>query len=110
MGRPLELARAFMRAVEDRDADAAAALCAEDVEVLLPGAEQPLRGQDGVREIIRRGPAFLHSLRGEEEKGTTAHLRTLTRAPGVFANYTTWNVETDGERITRLTFDLRPAN
>jgi ketosteroid isomerase-like protein len=105
-----EVARAFIHAVQEKNADAAAGLCAEDVEVLLPGADTPLRGREGVRQMIRMAPQFLQSLREEEERDGEVRITTLTRAPGVFANYTTWRFVLEGERVRRLSFDLRGAN
>jgi ketosteroid isomerase-like protein len=106
----LEVARGFITAVVDKNADAAAALCAEDVEVLLPGADQPLRGKEGVRQMIRMAPQFLQSMRDEEERDGEVRITTLTRAPGVFANYTTWRFVVADEHVRRLSFDLRGAN
>ena len=106
----LETARAFIAAVQKQEADAAAALCADDVEVMLPGADQPLRGKDGVRQMIRLAPQFEHSLRDEEERDGEVRITTLTRAPGVFANYTTWRFVVEGDLVRRLAFDLRGAN
>jgi hypothetical protein len=37
-------------------------------------------------------------------------ITTLTRAPGVFANYTTWLFVMDKAKIDRLSFELRGAN
>ena len=110
MTTPLELAQAFVRAVEARDAEAAAALCADEIEVMLPGAEAPLRGREGVRQMIRMSPSFVQSPRSEAAQGLEAQVTTLIRFPGAWANYTTWRFETDGERIRRLTFALRAAN
>jgi len=111
VGRPLDAARAFVKAVQARDADAAAALCTEDVEVRVPGIDTPFHGKDGVRQMIRMAPAeLLQSLRGEEERGNEVRVTTLTRAPGIFANYTTWRFETDGALVRRLSFELRGAN
>jgi len=107
---PLELARAFVRAVEVRDAEAAAVLCADGVEVMLPGAEAPLRGREGVRQMIRMSPGFVQSPRSEAAQGLDAQVTTLIRFPGAWANYTTWRFETDGQAIRRLTFALRAAN
>jgi ketosteroid isomerase-like protein len=107
---PVEIARGFIHAVQDKDADAAARLCAEDVEVLLPGADAPLRGREGVRQMIRMAPQFVQSMREEEERDGEVRITTLTRAPGVFANYTTWRFVLDGEHVKRLSFDLRGAN
>src|ERR1700687_1967557 len=86
----LDTARAFVKAVQDQKADAAAALCAGHVEGLLRGADSPLRGKEGVRQMIRMAPQFEHSMREEEERDGEVRITTLTRAPGVFANYTTW--------------------
>ena len=106
----LEVARGFITAVVDKNADAAAALCAEDVEVLLPGADQPLRGKEGVRQMIRMAPQFLQSMRDEEERDGEVRITTLTRAPGVFANYTTWRFVLADDHVKRLSFDLRGAS
>ena len=106
----VEVARDFITAVQERDADAAAELCAESVEVLLPGADTPLRGREGVRQMIRIAPQFLQSVRDEEERDGEVRITTLTRAPGVFANYTTWLFAMDGGKINRLSFELRGAN
>lgn len=106
----LDTARAFITAVQQQEANAAAALCADDVEVLLPGADQPLRGKEGVRQMIRLAPQFEHSMREEVERDGEVRMTTLTRAPGVFANYTTWRFVVDGDRIKRLSFELRGAN
>lgn len=107
---PLETARSFVQAVQARDADAAAALCANDVEVFLPGADAPLRGKEGVRQMIRMAPEFTHSFRGEEERDGEVRLTSLTRAPGVFANYTTWRFRTADGLVRTLRFDLKGAN
>src|SRR5205809_701348 len=97
----LEVARGFINAVRERDADTAAELCTEAVEVLLPGADAPLRGKEGVRQMIRMAPQFLQSMRDEEERDGEVRITTLTRAPGVFANYTTWIFVIDGGKIDR---------
>ena len=52
--------------------------------------------------------AACHGQNGEGGRG--ARLTTLTRAPGVFANYTTWIFVIDGPKIDRLSFELRGAN
>lgn len=106
----LDVARAFIEAVVARRADDAAGLCSDDVEVLLPGADAPLRGKDGVRQMIRLAPKLEQSFRAEEERGGEARVTTLTRAPGVFANYTTWVFAVEGGRVKRLSFELRAAN
>ncbi len=106
----IEVARGFISAVQEKDADGAADLCAEDVEVLLPGADSPLRGKEGVRQMIRMAPQFLQSMRDEEERDGEVRITTLTRAPGVFANYTTWRFVTEHDLVKRLSFELRGAN
>jgi ketosteroid isomerase-like protein len=107
----LEVARSFVKAVQEKDPEAAAQLCADDVEVLLPFADGPFHGKDGVRQMIRMAPAELvQTLRDEEERGDHVRVRTLTRAPGIFANYTTWVFEFAGDAVHRLSFELRAAN
>ncbi len=106
----IEAARDFVNAVRDQDANRAADLCTEDVEVLLPGADGPLRGKEGVRQMIRMAPQFEHSMRDEEQRDSEVRITTLTRAPGVFANYTTWRFQMQDELVKRLTFELRGAN
>src|SRR5207249_4606474 len=59
MDSTLDVARSFVQAVQDRNADAAAALCAEDVEVTLPGLPEPFQGKEGVRQMIRMAPLEL---------------------------------------------------
>lgn len=107
---PLEAAKTFMTALQAGDAERAASVCAEDVVVVLPGGENELEGREGVRRLVRMAPAFVRRVREEEIEGTTVTLRGLTRAPGHFANYTTWTFETDGSLITHVTFLWRPAN
>jgi hypothetical protein len=106
----LDVARGFINAVRERNADGAAELCAEAVEVLLPGADAPLRGREGVRQMIRMAPQFLQSTRDEEERDGVVRITTLTRAPGVFANYTTWHFVINEGLVDRLSFELRGAN
>ena len=106
----LDTARSFIVAVQGKDADAAALLCAEDVEVMLPGADTPLRGREGVRQMIRMAPDFLQSMRDEVEEAGEVRITTLTRAPGLFANYTTWKFITKDDHVKRLSFDLKGAN
>jgi hypothetical protein len=103
-------ARAFIEAVQSKNDAAAAALCADDVEVLLPGAGSTLRGKDGVRQMVNMAPKLEQRARGEEQHGDEVRISTLTRAPGVFANYTTWLFVFEGDRIKRLSFELRAAN
>jgi ketosteroid isomerase-like protein len=106
----LEVARGFIDAVQEKQSDTAAELCADDVEVLLPGAEAPLRGKDGVRQMVRLVPKLEQSFRSDEERDGHVRVTTLTRAPGIFANYTTWVFKIEGEHVKRLSFELRAAN
>jgi ketosteroid isomerase-like protein len=107
----LDTARSFIDAVMAKDADAAVALCADDVEVRLPGVPVPFSGKDGVRQMIRMAPPELvQTLRDAEEDGDRVRVRTLTRAPGIFANYTTWVFTMEDGRVKRLDFELRAAN
>jgi hypothetical protein len=106
----IEVARAFIDAVKERAADRAAELCADDVEVLLPGADLPLRGREGVRQMVQLAPELTQSVRDEEERDGEVRITTLTRAPGIFANYTTWRFVLSDDRVKRLSFDLRGAN
>ena len=106
----LAIARSFIEAVQAKKDDAAAELCSADVEVLLPGASAPLRGKDGVRQMINLAPKLEQSARGEERRGDEVRISTLTRAPGVFANYTTWVFVFERGKIRRLSFELRAAN
>lgn len=99
-----------MSAAQSRDAAAAAALCTDDVQVILPGANAALRGKSGVRQMVRMSPQFVFTPRKEEEVGADVRVTTLTRAPGFFANYTTWCFETEGGLVHRLRFELRGAN
>ena len=107
---PLEAAHEFMAALENKDAERAAAVCADDVTIVLPGGETELEGKEGAKRLIRMAPPFVRRVREETVDGTTAILKGLTRAPGHFANYTTWTFETDGTLITRVSFVWRPAN
>jgi hypothetical protein len=106
----LAVARSFIDAVQSRNDRAAAALCSDDIEVLLPGAGAPLRGKDGVRQMINLAPKLEQSARGEEQHDNEVRISTLTRAPGVFANYTTWVFVFESDKIRRLSFELRAAN
>lgn len=107
---PLEAARTFMAALEEGDADKAAAVCADDVVIVLPGGETELEGKDAAKKLIRVAPPFIRRIREEEVHGETVILRGLTRSPGHFANFTTWTFETDGELIQHVSFAWRPAN
>ncbi len=106
----LAIARSFVEAVQARHDDAAAALCSDDIEVLLPGGSGPLTGKDGVRQMINWAPKLEQSARGEEQRGDEVRILTLTRVPGVFANYTTWIFVFESLKIRRLSFELRAAN
>lgn len=108
--KPSEAARAFMTALEKRDPEKAASVVADDVVIELPGGDTQLHGKDGARQLMRMAPPFVRIIREEDVLGDTVVLKGLTRAPGQFANYTTWTFETDGDRITRVTFAWRPAN
>ena len=111
MDSTLEVARSFVQAVQERNADAAADLCADDVRVTLPGLPEPFLGKEGVRQMIRMAPVELvQTPREERADGKNVRITTLTRAPGVFANYTTWNFEIEGALVHRLDFELRAAN
>ncbi len=110
MDTQIAIARSFIDAVQARKDVAAAALCSDDIEVLLPGAGEPLKGKDGVRQMIKMAPTLEQSQRGEEQHGDEVRISTLTRAPGIFANYTTWVFVFEGDKIRRLSFELRAAN
>ena len=110
MTEPIDAAKTFMAALEAKDAERAAAVCADDVTIVLPGGETELEGKEGARRLIRMAPPFVRIVREEEVDGNTVILRGLTRAPGHFANYTTWTFETDGSLITHVSFAWRPAN
>lgn len=110
MAAQIATARSFIDAVQVKNDQAAAELCADDIEVLLPGANAPLQGKDGVRQMVNLAPKLEQSRRGEEQRGDEVRISTLTRAPGVFANYTTWIFQFEGGKIRRLSFELRAAN
>ena len=110
MDTQLAIARSFIDAVQARNDRAAAALCADDVEVLLPGAGATLKGKDGVRQMINMAPKLEQSARGEEQRGNEVRISTLTRFPGVFANYTTWVFTFEANKVRHLSFELRAAN
>lgn len=107
---PLEAAKAFMAALQEKAPEKAASVCADDVVIELPGGESELHGRDGARQLMRMAPPFVRIVRDEETRGNVVVLKGLTRAPGQFANYTTWTFETDGSLITRVSFEWRPAN
>ena len=107
---PLEAARTFMAALEAKDAERAASVCADDVVVVLPGGETEFEGKDGVRRLVRMAPPFVRRVREESVDGTTVTLRGITRAPGHFTNFTTWTFETDGTLITHVSFVWRHGN
>ena len=61
--------------------------------------------------MIRMAPSELvQTLRDAEERGDEVRVRTLTRAPGIFANYTTWVFEMKDGLVKKLDFELRAAN
>lgn len=107
----IELTRKWFKALADRDANAVADLVSEDCRIENPAGSEDLVGPAGARQLMQMAPASLRrTIREEMVEGTTVVVRGLSRVPGVFANYTTWTFETDGERITRLTFEWRAAN
>src|SRR5438270_10290200 len=99
-----------MAALEANDAEKAAAVCAEDVAIELPGGDRQLEGREGAKQLIRMAPPFVRVVREEAVMGTTVILRGLTRSPGHFANYTTWTSETDGVLFPHFTFAWSPPN
>ena len=110
MANPLSAAKTFMAALEANNADKAVAVCADDIAIELPGADNQLEGKEGARRLIRMAPPFIRLIREEQVDGNTVVLRGLTRSPGHFANYTTWTFETNGNLITHVSFSWRPAN
>jgi len=107
---PLEAAKTFMQALESKDPDRAASVCADDVTIVLPGGATEIEGRDGAKRLIRMAPAFVRIVREEEVDGNNVTLKGLTRAPGHFTNFTTWSFETNGSLITHVTFAWKPAN
>ena len=107
---PLEAARSVMSALEPPEPERAGVVVADEVVIELPGGVTQLHGKDGARQLMRMAPPFVRTIREEDVAGDMVVLKGLTRAPGQFANYTTWTFETDGERITRVTFAWKPAN
>jgi hypothetical protein len=110
MNDPLASAKAFMKALENKDPAAAASVCADGVVIALPGGDNELKGKDGARQLMRMAPPFVRTVREESVDGGTVILKGLTRAPGQFANYTTWTFETENGLITHVTFTWKPAN
>ena len=110
MDTRVAIAQSFIEAVQAKNDHAAAALCSDEVEVLLPGAGATLKGKDGVRQMINLAPTLEQSARSEEQRDDEVRISTLTRAPGVFASYTTWIFTFEGSKIRRLSFELRSAN
>lgn len=107
----IELTRKWFAALAAGDAAAAASLVSDECRIANPAGGDDLVGPGGVRQLAQMAPRTLRrSIREERVEGTTVIVKGLTRLPGVFANYTTWRFETDGRRITRLTFAWRPAN
>jgi ketosteroid isomerase-like protein len=107
---PLDAAKAFMAALAQKDPEKAAAVCADDVVIELPGGDNELKGKDGARQLMRMAPPFQRIVRDERVMGSTVVFTGLTRAPGQFANYTTWTFETEKGLLTHVTFAWRPAN
>ena len=110
MDTQLSAARSFIEAAQAKNDRAAAALCSDEIEVWLPGASGPLTGKDGVRQMVNLAPKLEQSARSEEQRGDQVRISTLTRVPGVFANYTTWIFVFERDKIRRLSFELRAAN
>ena len=110
MDTRLAVARSFIEAVQAKNDRAAAEFCSDAIEVLLPGAGATLKGKDGVRQMVNLAPKLEQSARSEEQRGDEVRISTLTRAPGVFANYTTWVFVFEGDKIRHLSFELRAAN
>jgi len=108
--KPLEAAKAFMSALQAKEPEKAASVCADTVVIELPGGENELHGKDGARQLMRMAPPFVRIIREEHVDGDTVVLKGLTRAPGQFANFTTWTFETERGLITRVTFNWKPAN
>ena|SRR2546422_2457788 len=108
---PLAVARRWIKALDERDQVAAAALVSEDCRIDNPAGGDDFVGPAGVRELVRMAPPTLRrTTRGERVDGNTVIVEALTRVPGIFASFTTWTIVTDGERITRVSFSRRPAN
>src|SRR5919201_4163960 len=100
---PLALARRWFKALDERDSAAAAVLVSDDCRITNPAGTEDLVGPAGVRELLRMAPPTLRrSVREERVDGDTAIVSGLTRVPGLFANFTTWTIATDGARITRI--------
>jgi len=110
MPDPLAAAKTFMSALETKDAEKAASVCADDVAIELPGGENQIEGKDGARQLIRMAPSFVRIVREEQVEGNVVILKGLTRSPGHFANYTTWRFVTDEGHVKRLSFELKGAN
>src|SRR6266699_1148736 len=72
---PLAAAKTFMAALETNDAEKAAAVCAEDVAIELPGGDRQLEGREGAKQLIRMAPPFVRLVREEAVMGTTVDLR-----------------------------------
>ncbi len=108
---PLELAHDWFKALEERNPSAAAELVSEDCHITNPAGGDDLVGPAGARQLVQMSPPQLKRVvREEHVEDDAAVLEGLARLPGAFANYTTWRVETDGERITGVSFTWKPAN
>ncbi len=107
----VELTRRWFAALAAGDVSTATSLVADDCHIQNPGGGDDLVGTTGVRQLMQLAPSTLkRTIREERVEGTTVIVKGLTRLPGVFANFTTWTFETDGERIRRLSFAWRAAN
>ena len=60
MSDPLASARAFMTALENKDPEGAASVCADDVVIDLPGGDNELKGKDGARQLMARRSSPVH--------------------------------------------------
>lgn len=108
---PIELAHRWFKALEERDAAAAAELVSEECRIMNPAGGDDLVGPAGARQLVQMAPPQLKRIvREERVEGNTAVLKGLARLPGIFANYTTWTLQTDGERITGVSFEWKAAN
>ena len=81
-------------------------MCAEDVQIELPGGDSELLGKDGARRLVRMAPNFVRRIRtwavmiGLEEDGVVTAGTIFQPVTGVL--HTAWRGEgafRDGERI-----------
>jgi hypothetical protein len=107
----LDLVRRWFKALDEHDASEAASLVSEDCRITNPAGAEDLVGPAGARQLVQMAPPQLRRIVREESlEGDTVTVRGLVVVPGAFTNYTTWTIETDGERITRVSFAWKPAN